>query len=129
MDAGDGGQAVPRQRCTRHRLHLQVHQSFVPSDNERDFRYSQARQETCYCCGEIYSYTELGEVCTKAGSVFIHMLTVCCVCGNMKSIELSFPQYCVRPKKGEEAELGQDPIIQLPFNWGDGPDSVKLDQL
>merc|ERR1711955_18624 len=45
----------------------------------------------CYCCGYLYSYVEYGSICTA---------------------------YC-SSEIGEERKTGLDPIITLPFNWGD----------
>merc|ERR1712098_795727 len=45
----------------------------------------------CYCCGFLYSYVEYGSICTA---------------------------YC-SSEIGEERKRGLDPIITLPFNWGD----------
>merc|ERR1712243_520807 len=45
----------------------------------------------CYCCGFLYSYVEYGSICTA---------------------------YC-SSEIGEERKTGLDPIITLPFNWGD----------
>merc|ERR1711915_202860 len=45
----------------------------------------------CYCCGYLYSYVEYGSICTA---------------------------YC-SSEIGEERKTGLEPIITLPFNWGD----------
>merc|ERR1712029_380544 len=45
----------------------------------------------CYCCGHFYSYVEYGSICTA---------------------------YC-NSEIGEERKKGSEPLITLPFNWGD----------
>jgi len=45
----------------------------------------------CYCCGYFYSYVEYGRICTA---------------------------YC-NSEIGEERKIGLEPLITLPFNWGD----------
>jgi len=45
----------------------------------------------CYCCGHFYSYVEYGSICTA---------------------------YC-NSEIGEERKKGLEPLITLPFNWGD----------
>jgi len=53
----------------------------------------------CYCCGFIFRYLELGEVCTA---------------------------YCDYSGEGEKIK-GREPLINLPFNWGDECPQAKLD--
>jgi hypothetical protein len=60
-------------------------------------RYSLAKRPSCYCCGEILSYIELGRLCRK---------------------------FC---KKNGVSRKGQEAVIVLPFSWGEGEDRVKLE--
>jgi len=53
----------------------------------------------CYCCGFDYEYIEYGRFCTG---------------------------YC-DGEDGEERKSGIDPIINLPFNWGDDCPEAKYD--
>jgi len=53
----------------------------------------------CYCCGYIYEYIEYGKVCTG---------------------------YC-DAGEGDQRKVGVDPIINLPFNWGDNCPEAKFD--
>ena len=53
----------------------------------------------CYCCGKIYTYIELGMICSK-------------LC-RKSEVEL------------QEVMVGQEAVIQLPFNWGEEP-TVEL---
>lgn len=53
----------------------------------------------CYCCGFIFRYLELGEVCTA---------------------------YCNHSGQGVKIK-GREPLIDLPFNWGDECPLEKLD--
>jgi len=53
----------------------------------------------CYCCGFIFRYLELGEVCTA---------------------------YCDYSGEGEKIK-GRKPLVYLPFNWGDECPQAKLD--
>ena len=64
-------------------------------------RYNKVERPNCYCCGELHTYIELGKLCTK-------------FC-KKKDIETQQPR------------VGQQPIIELPFNWGEGPDRVQLE--
>ena len=66
-------------------------------------RYDVVKQLSCYCCGEIYSYIELGRICTKF----------------CKKIDLEIQQ----------PRVGQQPIIELPFSWGEAPDRIELEEL
>ena len=66
-------------------------------------RYNLAERTSCYCCGELHTYLELGRLCTKL-----------CHLGDLER---------------QTPRVGQQPIIALPFNWGEGPDKVELEQL
>eukprot|EP00090_Calanus_glacialis_P011643 TRINITY_DN20008_c0_g1_i2.p1 TRINITY_DN20008_c0_g1~~TRINITY_DN20008_c0_g1_i2.p1 ORF type:complete len:147 (-),score=36.68 TRINITY_DN20008_c0_g1_i2:93-533(-) len=66
-------------------------------------RYDVVERPSCYCCGEIYSYIELGRICTK---------------------------FCKKNDiKNQKPVVGQEPIIELPFSWGEGPDRVELEEV
>jgi len=54
-------------------------------------RYYNLLNPYCFCCGQICSYVEQGDICTR---------------------------FCL---KGSKATEGQEPIIDLPFDWGDDP--------
>ena len=64
-------------------------------------RYNKVERPNCYCCGELHTYIELGKLCTKF-----------CKKKNMEA---------------QQPRVGQQPIIELPFNWGEGPDRVELE--
>jgi len=53
----------------------------------------------CYCCGFIFKYIELGEICMA---------------------------FCDYSGEGEKIK-GREPLINLPFNWGDECPQAKLD--
>ena len=63
-------------------------------------RYSLVEHTTCYCCGQILTFVELGRICTK-----------------------------FYKRSEAEKQVGQEPVIILPFSWGEGPDMVELDHL
>ena len=53
----------------------------------------------CYCCGKIHTYIELGKICSK---------------------------FCKKSEmEKQEVIVGQEGVIQLPFNWGEEP-TVEL---
>ena len=66
-------------------------------------RYSVGRDPACYCCGEIYTFVELGRICTK---------------------------FCKKDEDElQKPKVGQEPVIILPFGWGEGPDKVELEEV
>ena len=66
-------------------------------------RYDLVERPSCYCCGELHSYIELGRLCTK---------------------------FCKKEDlQRQQPRVGQQSIIELPFSWGERPERVKLEEV
>ena len=82
---------------------LEAKRCLVRKEVKTDYRcrYSVLERLSCYCCGEIFFFIEQGSICTR---------------------------FCKEPMESQEPRVGQQPIIQLPFSWGEEPSRVELEE-